>query len=169
MNNIIIELCAEDRARLDRLAEALERKTCDSCVKTALEVMGKPTENNIPEVDLDAVQQKLAETMAKASNPAETPKNATEEAKAETAPIDHPADEELPWSEDAPAEEPEPTVTLDQIQQKVIQLAAHNGGAKKAKVREIINAYGSKVSDLTEKPEKWTEVWKQLTALETED
>ena len=32
-NTITIELCAEDRARLDRLAEALERKACDKCVE----------------------------------------------------------------------------------------------------------------------------------------
>jgi hypothetical protein len=49
-----------------------------------------------------------------------------------------------------------------------VQLAAYNGGAKKAKVREIINAHGAKVSDLKEKPEVWTNVWKQLTALEVD-
>ena len=32
-NTITIELCAEDRARLDRLAEAMERKACDKCVE----------------------------------------------------------------------------------------------------------------------------------------
>ena len=35
-NQITIELCAEDRARLDRLAEAMERKACDQCVNAAL-------------------------------------------------------------------------------------------------------------------------------------
>lgn len=36
-NRITIELSAEDRARLDRLAEAMERKTCDQCVNSALQ------------------------------------------------------------------------------------------------------------------------------------
>ena len=37
-NTITIELCAEDRARLDRLAEALERKSCDKCVTSAIQL-----------------------------------------------------------------------------------------------------------------------------------
>lgn len=37
-NTITIELCAEDRARLDRLAEALERKACDKCVTSAIQL-----------------------------------------------------------------------------------------------------------------------------------
>jgi hypothetical protein len=164
MNNIIIELCAEDRARLDRLAEALERKSCDACVAAALEWKGAIVKNDTP----DEIQQKLAETLAKAEAPTETPKNAPEEAKAEPAPIDHPAEEELPWKADTPAEPTKPTVTLEQIQKKVMQLAAAQGGAKKAKVREIINAYGAKVSDLKDQPDKWDEVWGKLEALESE-
>ena len=41
-NRIAIELCAEDRARLDRLAEALERRTCDKCVSAAIEYVKAP-------------------------------------------------------------------------------------------------------------------------------
>ena len=41
MNAITIELCAEDRARLDRLAAALERRpNCEGCVSSALEAAG---------------------------------------------------------------------------------------------------------------------------------
>lgn len=36
MSSIVIELCAEDRARLDRLAAALERD-CSSCASTLVE------------------------------------------------------------------------------------------------------------------------------------
>lgn len=46
MNNITIELCAEDRARLDRLTEALERKACGECATPEL----KPTAEE-PTVD----------------------------------------------------------------------------------------------------------------------
>lgn len=157
MNNIIIELCAEDRARLDRLAEALE------ALQPPTTRIERP---NPDQLTIDDVQQKLAETLAKAETPAEPPKNATEEAKAETLPTDHPTAEETPWEEPAPAEDAKPAATLEQIQQKVVQLAAGNNGAKKARVREIINAYAKKVSDLP--VDKWDEVWYKLTALEKE-
>lgn len=159
-NKITIELCAEDRARIDRLTIALESRTAQ--VDSYL--IGKQSQPD----EQDEIQQKLADTLAKAEAPTEAPKNATGEAEAPAAPVT-PAKEETPTAkEDAPAEEVKPTVTLEQIQQKVVQLAAGNGGAKKAKVREIINAYGAKVSDLKDQPEKWTEVWDKLTALESE-
>ena len=137
MNNITIELCAEDRARLDRLAEALEKypHKCENCAKSVAEGVA-------------------AFITKEANTPSEEPKNEPQEPSKEEPPATNPADE------------PKPAVTLEQIQQKVIQLAAGNDGAKKAKVREIINAYAKKVSDLPE--DKWSEVWKQLTALESE-
>lgn len=158
MNTITItmELCAEDRARLDRLAEAMEKRACDSCVTSALEIM----KSQQP----DPVQKALAETLAKAETPAEAPKTATEATEAEPLPT-------IPEEKEEPAEAKDssdaPPVTLEQIQQKVISIAAVNKD-KKAKVREIINAYGSKVSDLKDKPDKWAEVWAQLAALESE-
>lgn len=162
MSNIItIELCAEDRARLDRLAQAFEARTAQ--VENIL--AEKAITLQTPSTEPDPIQQKLAETLAKAETPAEPPKKATEATTVETLPTEHPADEDLPWPEET---QPEPTVTLEQIQQKVMQLAAGNGGAKKAKVRAIINTYGTKVSDLKDQPDKWTEVWKKLTALESE-
>lgn len=63
MNKITIELCAEDRARLDRLAEALERRTCDSCVRSALELAGA-----VPPAPIAA-----AETVAEQPAPAPVP------------------------------------------------------------------------------------------------
>ena len=36
-NTITIELCTEDRARIDRLIEALERNACEKCVPEAVE------------------------------------------------------------------------------------------------------------------------------------
>jgi hypothetical protein len=154
MNTITIELCAEDRARLERLTAALE-------------ALQPPTVR----VDLptpDPIQQKLAETLAKAETPAETPKDTADEAKVETL-TTAPQEEEKPTEKEETKPEPtKPTVTLEQIQKKVMQLAAGQGGAKKAKVREIINAYGAKVSDLKDQPDKWMEVWDKLTALESE-
>lgn len=158
MSNIItIELCAEDRARIDRLTLALENNVhnCEGCAKSALEWK---------ESQQDPIQQAIAATLAKASTPTEKPTEAPEAPTAEAAPIDHPADEDLPWKAAAPAEEAEPTITQDQLQQKVMQLAAANNGALKAKVREIVNAYAKKVSDIPE--DKRTDVWGKLIALE---
>lgn len=39
MNNITIEFCPEDRARIDRLIAAMENKACERCVENALEAM----------------------------------------------------------------------------------------------------------------------------------
>lgn len=49
-NYITIELCAEDRARLDRLAEALERRTCDKCVTSAIDYLKNAPESHTEEV-----------------------------------------------------------------------------------------------------------------------
>lgn len=104
---------------------------------------------------------------------------------------DEPAEAETPKAEEPKAEEPalkptpeepkaEPSVTLEEIQQKVVKLCAVNSQAadpeeeekrahaRKAKARSIINEYGAKVSDLKDQPEKWDEVHKRLCALESE-
>lgn len=164
MNTITIELCAEDRARLDKLTAALEARVKQ---ETPLSI------NN----DLDNMLKKALHMPT-----AEAPKNATGETEEPALPVT-PKTEEAPTAteeaqpeavqETIPAElldsteEPtKPTVTLEQIQQKVVQLAAGFNGTKKAAVREIINAYAKKVSDLPE--DKWDEVMGKLTALEKE-
>lgn len=139
MNKIVFELCAEDRARLDRLTEALE--------KTA------PIEIEFNPVALD-------------TTPQEAPK---EEPKENNSPKEEPTPEATTEdTEPTQDDEPELNITLEHIQQKVMQLAVDNGGAKKAQVRAVISAYGSKVSDLKDQPDKWAEVWEKLTALESE-
>ena len=137
MNTITIELCAEDRARLDRLAAALEKypHKCENCAKT--------------------VAEGVAAFVAKeVSAPSEEPKSEPQE----------------PTKEDPPATNPddgtEPSVTLEQIQQKVVQLSVAANGAKKAKVREVVNLYAKNVSGIPE--DKFAEVWEKLTALEKE-
>lgn len=136
MNKIVFELCAEDRARLDRLTEALE--------KTApINIDFTP-----PAVTQEAPKEEPKENNNLTEEP--TPEATTEDTE--------------PTQED----KPELNITLEHIQQKVMQLAVDNGGAKKAQVRAVISAYGSKVSDLKDQPDKWAEVWEKLTALERE-
>lgn len=161
MNNITIELCTEDRARLDRTYTALAR---------LVDLVTLQTNNT----ELDDIQKQLAETL-KNAEPAQAQKNAPEAAQAETptntqpkqeaaaaAEPTHPAEADLPWSE-APAA---PAVTREQIQQKVVQLSVAANGAKKAKVREVVNLYAKNVSTIPE--DKFAEVWDKLTALEKE-
>ena len=146
MNTITIELCAEDRARLDKLTAALE-------LNAKQEAPG-----------LEVKQTKTAKK--KGETPTETPTAPTND----PAPITNTPEEEKPTESatEAPAAKAEPSVTFEQIQQKVVQLCAGFGGAKKPQVREIINGYGVKVSDLKDQPDKWDEVWDRLTALESE-
>lgn len=161
MSNITIELCQEDRARLDRTYAALMR---------LVDLVTLQTNNT----ELDDLRDKLAEAI-KQNDPAQAQKNAPEAAQAETpadiqpqqkvvtaAEIDALPEEDLPWG-DAPAA---PAVTREQIQQKVVQLSVAANGAKKAKVREIVNAYAKNVSGIPE--DKFSEVWDKLTALEQE-
>lgn len=148
-NNITIELCAEDRARLDKIVDRL----------------GKFIP---PTVSFDPVA-----IFTPLSNGAliETPETPQEAPNAETEKSIEPTEKEAPSpvsAESAPPWEDSPSVTLDQIQKKVVQLAAGYNGSKKAKVRAIINDYGTKVSDLKDKPEKWAEIWERLNALESE-
>lgn len=148
MNKITIELCTEDRARLDRIAELLEKQTAEPA-KCSCTCKAETTPEQMS-IDVDA----LTPTTESAQEPVDAPTEAT--------PTTAPAEAETL------TEEKKPTITLEQIQQKVMQLATANGGTKKAAVRDIISAYGSKVSDLKEQPEKWGEVWSKLTALESE-
>ena len=146
---IITELCPEDRARLDRVAVALE----------ALVKLNTATAK-IPETD--DIQRALAEQVAKSQKaPAEAPTEAAGAAKAETPATDHPTEESLPWGDPAPVEEPKPVVTTADVQQKVIKLV--NSG-KKPEVLTIVKSYAANVSSIPE--DKLAECLKRLNALE---
>lgn len=162
MNNIIIELSAEDRTRMAHLALAIEaltdavNKRTEQVERFVAEGYGAPTANTP-----DPIKEKLAEVLAAT----EAPKNAPTATETQNPPVIQPTEETPTAEETAPAEEAKPTVTTEQIRQKVILLSAA-GGQKKAKAREIVSAYAPKISDLPE--DKLTEVWEKLTALERE-
>lgn len=167
-NTITLRLCDDDRARLDKIATLLEnllengRLDCSRCAQDVAEVMHQCVNT--------ATEEK----------PVQTPTVPQEQADVHPVADPFPTPEEPTPAEEAPTpaeEEQEPTVTLEQIQQKVIKLAASGAGvkdpalieqakAKKAKVRDIINAHAPKVSELP--PECWSTVWAELTALESE-
>lgn len=156
-NTITVRWSDDDRARLDKLTAALDKlagvvPNCDSCVQSALKMI---RDSGTPAAPTEASQEL---TGAPEEKPAE--KNAPEQNEPAVA-----AEAPQEVAEPAP-EEPEPakpSVTLEQIQQKVVKLAA---AGKKAEVREIVTTYGAKVSDLKDQPDKWDEVWGKLAALE---
>ena len=167
-NIITIRLCDEDRARLDKLTAALDRRACDSCVATALQIMKDGTP--------DPVQTALAETLAKAEDPAGAPKTAPAAEETETPTTAPEVKEEPAEAKDAGDA---PPVTLEQIQQKVVQLAAYYNPSpkdpenveqakkvKKDRLRQIVQSRAKKVTELP--AESWTAVWAELVALESE-
>jgi hypothetical protein len=137
-NRIIIELCAEDRARLDSIIAALEgnKPACDKCVDTVTAALTQQTPADVPTA---------------AAQPQE-----------DTHPINDPSP--FPEPQEQPAEPAAPAVTKEQIQKKVMQLATGPDKSKKEQVRAIVNEYAKKVTDLPE--DKLPEVWTRLIALE---
>lgn len=143
-NNVIeIKLSDEDRKLLNEITTGL----------TAFShLLAKLTE--IPAQGIEIEPQELT-----------VDEKATEQANNTPAPVTAP---EAPAADKDEPKKAEPSVDLAQIQQKVVQLCALDGGVHKAAVREIINQYGAKVSDLKDQPEKWDEVWKKLCEIATE-
>lgn len=139
MNNITIELCAEDRARLDKLTQAIEAMTTPQAPQ---------------------ILSQSAEPEKESKHPAEmepTPFAENIEPQAPASPMPTTEPDPAPVDEDAPA------VTHKDIAKLVIELA---GAGKKDKVQEVVYAYAVKVSDIPE--DKLAEVYKQLSALRTE-
>ena len=144
MNCITIELCAEDRARLDQIIDllgGLRQPNCSACVEGIASYMDKAAA--VLDSQLDA---------AKAAAPAPTPAPAP-------APVP-----EAPKAAPVPAPV-KPAVTLEQIQKKATQIAA-GSASKKAALRALVNKYAAKVTDLPESA--WAAVWDGLCALESE-
>lgn len=153
---ITVELCSEDRATLDNILQALIALVKPQKVPHSfeeLEELYNEAKAARGEATPDPIQTMLKEALAGG------PTKPADEAQPET-PTTTPTEPEAPT-------EAEPFVTLEDIQQKVMQLATVNGGAKKDKVRGVINAYAKKVSDIP--ADKWPEVWAKLNALEKED
>lgn len=162
-NTITIELCQEDRARLDKIIEGLGRirnPDCSKCVEDVADIMNKSCEaieKNAQKPEADPVQQKLAETLNKAQ---ESPKNATGEAKAEPL-TTTPPEEEKPKAAEPTQPEAKKTVGRAELRNMAIKLSASD---KKEQMKEIIRQYATKVSEVPE--DKIAECYEKLVALE---
>ena len=116
MTTITIALCQEDRARLDRIIEALEQS------RTIAEngmVVAPNIEADEPKVETEASMEGQVTV--------EEIVEATEQMVAEEVPV----------------EESIKVVSLSDIQKKVVELSA---AGKKAEVRDIITKYANRVS-----------------------
>lgn len=136
-NTITIELCAEDRARLDHINVNL--------TELIMRVMG----NQAP--DMGEVLQKAAPELAEklaAQHPVADPFK------------ELPKAEPVPFEQEGPKQET-PRYKLEDIQQKVVALSA---SGKKAEVREIVKSYAEKVSAIP--ADKFGEVMAKLIGLE---
>lgn len=136
-NTITIELCKEDRQRLDELIGFT------SWIASVLKSANAPV-------------------IMKQEAPAEEPQEAQDAPEEEEAPAPRCLDVIMPQPEPDP-NEPKP-VTLDMIRQKVTALLAD--ATKKVAVREIVKAYAPNVTGLSACEDKWPEIWAKLTALE---
>lgn len=159
MSNLItIELCAEDRARIDRLTKAQEYNS-----KLIEAVLLHLTKEDSPP---DDIQKALAEQVAKSEKaPAQSPVEPAGAAKAETPATPQPEAEAAATAEPAPkaeaVAEEKPAPTTQELQQKVIALV--NKG-KKADVSAIVKSYAATVSGIPE--DKRAECMDKLNALE---
>ena len=126
---------SEGTETLERIATALER------IAAMLDKPSTETPAQIPE--------SVKPTPAEVEAPKPEPQKAEPEPVAAEPVADQP-------------EEVKPTVTLDEIRKKVVQLSAAGSQTKEA-VRAIITEYARKVSDIP--PEKYGEIMERLDAV----
>jgi hypothetical protein len=141
--NVTVELCKEDRQRLDEVIGFLGLIACEL--------------KSHPGVHLPADFIVPGALTATAPQSTEKP---------EPVETEHPVEEVTAPAEPEPVAEPEqPKVTLDDIQALVLKLAAPNSG-KRAEVRAIVKEYAERVSLIP--ADKFAEVMDKLTALSKE-
>lgn len=147
-NKFIIELCEEDRARIDRLLTAVESlcPNCDGCVRSAFEWQKSQTAAPVEKVE----EPERAVT--------EAPKTEADEPKEEALPVTPPEEEKPTEEEKAPT--PSVQYTQAEVSQKVVALIR---AKKKAEVTEVIHEYAANVSDVP--PEKYAELMEKLNKL----
>lgn len=147
MNNIIIELCAEDRARLDRLATALEAANAKKAYIVD-ETIAEPEE-------YAAVEQITFDDTLGTST--ETPQKAEPVDEAETTSTET----ETPEMPQEKAEEPTEEIPDEVITNKVMKLVK---AGKRDAVHTIVKSYAERASLIP--AEKRAEALERLNALE---
>lgn len=167
-NTITIELCAEDRARIDQLTKALEarveweHRNCHLCVERALETSRMNLGTETAEEPKDELQERLANTIKEAAEFVGADRTTTAAEPQETpAPTDIPKAKEKPTDEEKTAQSNKKTVDRAELRAKVIEVSAKG---LKEQARTIVNAYAPTVAAVPE--DKITECYEKLDALE---
>lgn len=146
--NVTVELCQEDRKRLDELI----------CFAGLL--VGELKNIQPPVINMSL--------QGPAEEPQEEPQEAPRPLNLDVIMPSRPVDEVSPHGDPEPAAEPEaPKYTKADVQALVQKLAAPTSPEKKRTgAKAIVKSYGAKVSDIPE--EKYAEVMDKLTALDKE-
>ena len=151
-NKITIELCEEDRARIDRLIAAVEKRTVQ--VESALEQRYSIKTEGQKD---DPVQKALADALDRASKTLES--NA--EATGEETPTITPQTDEKPTREETEPTAPIKTVTRAELGAKVREMMTKGF---KEQTKEIVKSYAPTVPEVPE--DKVAECYAKLVKLE---
>jgi len=166
---ITVELCPEDRARLDKIIErlgAVQPHDCSKCVKDVASFMDKAAEAIDAKKAEEKPQEDIREMLTKALNPTEeatpeeAPKNAQDAPETSTQSTTH-EEEKQPTTKAEPSDAPAPTISEAELKVKVVTLLA---GPKAEQVREIVRSYAPTVSRVPE--DKRAECYAKLVELE---
>lgn len=165
--NITVELCAEDRARLDKIIEKLDligkhpdRSACVASVADTINRAGKVLDGAKGTEEQDKVSKALAEVLN-----ADPPKNAQDAPEI----LDHPTLDPFPEQPTAKAGASEASVkevTAAELQQLAIALCRQK---KQPAIKEVLSEYGVQtVSEVLTKvsEDKRYEVYEKLKKLE---
>jgi hypothetical protein len=145
-NFITIELCAEDRARIDRLIQALEKKTAQEEFSPVPTVLGD-----------DPIRNALQRVLNNAEKGENKPSGVDETPTLPTTPNE----EKTPTQEETEPTTPTRVIDRAELKALVIKLCAEG---KKAESRNIILTYGATLGAIPE--DKIAECYKKLKALE---
>lgn len=158
-NKITIELCTDDRARLDMIASRLEALATQAqfIIEKAFD---KPIQTSADEDISKALTEAIEKSKPTLEEVAEATKNATEEAEKITPPITQET-KETPKATEEPKPTPTRTVTRAELGTKVREMMTKGF---KDQTKAIVKEYAPTVPGVPE--DKVTECYNRLVALE---
>ncbi len=158
-NKITIELCTEDRARLDAITSRLEAIATQAqfIIEKAFD---KPIQTSADEDIRKALTEAIEKSKPTLEEVAEATKNATEEAEKITPPITQET-KETPTATEEPKPTPTRVVTRAELGTKVREMMTKGF---KEETKAIVKEYAPTVPGVPE--DKLTECYDRLVALE---
>lgn len=108
---------------------------------------------------LDNLINAISGAISQKVEAAPEPENSPEPEKTTEAPVEP----VKPSEPEKPTESPQPSITLDQIRQRVTLLRANGNPTQKEGAKNVVLEYATNITSLPE--DKWPEIWDKLTAL----